>query len=232
MAETIGERLQRVREEIEEARRHSLTGEEVQLIAVTKTHPVSLIREALAAGVTDIGENKVQELTGKIEEIGPQVRYHMIGNLQSNKVKYIYENVALIHSLDRRSLGKEIEKRAAQTDTTVSCLLQVNIGREPQKGGVDPDDAIKLVESLQDFQHIHLKGLMCVAPNTEDEGELRNCFRNMVKIREQIQGMHYDRVDMDILSMGMSHDFPIAIQEGSNMVRIGSHIFGARNYNK
>ena len=227
---SIGDELKRVREEIEEARRHSLTGEAVQLIAVTKTHGVDKIEEALKYGVTDIGENKVQELTKKIEALGPKVRYHMIGNLQSNKVKYIYNDVVLIHSLDRPSLAKEIQKRGCETDHIVHCLLEVNIGDEASKGGLAYDQVLPFLESIVDYSHLKVDGLMTVAPNVDDEAYLRQLFRKMVALKEDIAGRHYEGVDMTHLSMGMSQDFHIAIGEGANMVRVGSRIFGARHY--
>lgn len=227
---TIGDELKRVREEIEEARRHSLTGEPVQLIAVTKTHSVDVIEEALKYGVTDIGENKVQELTQKIDALGSRVRYHMIGNLQSNKVKYIYNDVVLIHSLDRPSLAKEIQKRGCETDHVVHCLLEVNIGDEASKGGLAYDQVLPFLESIVDYSHLKVDGLMTVAPNVDDEAYLRKLFRKMVTLKEDIAGRHYEGVDMTHLSMGMSQDFHIAIEEGANMVRVGSRIFGARHY--
>ena len=150
----IGDELCRVREEIEDARRHSLTGEPVQLIAVTKTHGVDKIEEALRYGVTDIGENKVQELTKKIEALGERVRYHMIGNLQSNKVKYIYNDVVLIHSLDRPSLAKEIQRRGCASDHIVHCLLEVNIGNETSKGGLAYDQVLPFLESIIEYSHL------------------------------------------------------------------------------
>lgn len=226
----IKEALARVREEIEESRRRSLTGEEVRLIAVTKTHGVEVIEEAIRAGATDIGENKVQELSKKIQAIGPKVRYHMIGNLQSNKVKYIYNDVVLIHSLDRLSLAKEIEKRGKQTDDIVHCLLEVNIGEEASKGGLAYDEVLPFLESILDYSHVKVDGLMTVAPNVDDSAYLRKLFRKMFALKEDIAGRHYENVDMDVLSMGMSKDFNIAIEEGANMVRVGSRIFGARQY--
>ena len=227
---SIGDELKRVCEEIEEARRHSLTGEPVQLIAVTKTHGVDKIEEALKYGVTDIGENKVQELTKKIEALGPKVRYHMIGNLQSNKVKYIYNDVVLIHSLDRSSLAKEIQKRGCESDHVVHCLLEVNIADEASKGGLAYDQVLPFLESVIDYSHLKVDGLMTVAPNVQDEAYLRQLFRKMMALKEDIASRHYEGVDMTHMSMGMSQDFHIAIEEGANMVRVGSRIFGARQY--
>lgn len=224
------ENLKRVREEIEKSREHSVTGEEVKLIAVTKTYGVDAIEEAIKLGVTDIGENKVQELTEKMDIIGDKVRYHMIGNLQSNKVKYIYRDVALIHSLDRLSLAKEIEKRAEQTDHIVPCLVQVNIGDEASKGGLAYDGVLPFLESILDYEHIKVEGLMAIAPNVEDEAYLRKLFRKMFALKEDIERRRYEGVHMNHLSMGMSNDFTIAIEEGANMVRVGSRIFGKRHY--
>ena len=224
------ENLKRVREEIEKSREHSVTGEEVKLIAVTKTHGVDAIEEAIKLGVTDIGENKVQELTEKMDIIGDKVRYHMIGNLQSNKVKYIYRDVALIHSLDCLSLAKEIEKRAEQTDHIVPCLVQVNIGDEASKGGLAYDGVLPFLESILDYEHIKVEGLMAIAPNVEDEAYLRKLFRKMFALKEDIERRRYEGVHMNHLSMGMSNDFTIAIEEGANMVRVGSRIFGKRHY--
>lgn len=226
----IAENLKCVRDEIEESRKRSLTGEEVKLIAVTKTHGVDIMEEAINLGVTDVGENKVQELTEKMDLIGDKVRYHMIGNLQSNKVKYIYRDVALIHSLDRSSLAKEIEKRAKQTDHIVPCLLQVNIGDEVSKGGLAYEGVLPFLESILDYKHIKVDGLMAIAPNVEDEAYLRKLFRKMFALKEDINNRNYEGVDMTYLSMGMSNDFSIAIEEGANMVRVGSRIFGKRHY--
>lgn len=226
------ENLKRVRDEIEKCREHSLTGEEVKLIAVTKTHGVDVMKEAIDLGVTDVGENKVQELTEKMDLIGDKVRYHMIGNLQSNKVKYIYQDVALIHSLDRKSLAKEINRRGKQTDTVVNCLLQVNITRESHKGGLLIENVIPFLESTLDSPYIKVRGLMAMAPFTDDQKLIRESFRKVFKLKEEIENSNYEGVDVDILSMGMSQDYQIAIEEGSNMVRVGSRIFGARDYSK
>ena len=203
---------------------------EVTLIAVSKTKPVAMIQEAMAAGANVFGENKVQELTQKIDALGSRVRYHMIGNLQSNKVKYIYNDVVLIHSLDRPSLAKEIQKRGCETDHVVHCLLEVNIGDEASKGGLAYDQVLPFLESIVDYSHLKVDGLMTVAPNVDDEAYLRKLFRKMVALKEDIAGRHYEGVDMTHLSMGMSQDFHIAIEEGANMVRVGSRIFGARHY--
>lgn len=228
----ICDNLKKVKEEIEEARKYSLTGEKVQLIAVTKTHEIDTIKEAIACGVDHIGENKVQEFTSKMEVLKSKVNYHMIGNLQTNKVKYIYQDVNLIHSLDRKSLAKEIQKRASSSEMVVKCLVQVNIGREETKGGLLLEEVIPFVESILDYKNIKIEGLMTIAPNVDDEKYLRACFKKMISLKEEIEHHKYESVDMNILSMGMSQDFRIAIEEGANMVRVGSRIFGQRDYSK
>ena len=228
----IKDNLRETLEEIEEARKHSLTGEEVKLIAVSKTHSPEEIKEAIECGITDIGENKVQELQGKMEILQDSVKYHMIGNLQSNKVKYIYDKVELIHSLDRKSLLKEINKRAKNDDIIVNCLLEINIANEESKGGMRYNEVEKFIETCLNYDNVKINGLMTVAPNTEDEAFLRECFRKMFKLKEVINNKNYDKnkIDMKYLSMGMSQDFKIAIEEGSNMVRVGTKIFGKRDY--
>lgn len=228
----IKDNLRETLEEIESARKHSLTGEEVKLIAVSKTHSPEEIKEAIECGVTDIGENKVQELQGKMEILQDSVKYHMIGNLQSNKVKYIYDKVELIHSLDRKSLLKEINKRAKNDDIIVNCLLEINIANEESKGGMHYNEVEKFIETCLNYDNVKINGLMTVAPNTEDEAFLRECFRKMFKLKEVINNKNYDKnkIEMKYLSMGMSQDFKIAIEEGSNMVRVGTKIFGKRDY--
>ncbi len=227
----IKKNLEEVLNNIELAEKRSITGEKVKLIAVTKTHGIDIIEKAIELGVKDIGENKVQELTKKMEVLKDKVNYHMIGNLQSNKVKFIYNKVKLIHSLDRLSLAKEIEKRAGEDNIKVNCLIQINIGDESTKGGIELRDTEKFVESLLEFEHIKIMGLMAIAPNTDDEKLLRTCFKNMFNMKEKIKSKGYKGLEMKYLSMGMSNDYEIAIEEGANMVRVGSKIFGVRNYN-
>lgn len=222
--------LKEVLEEIEDAKSKSHFDRDVKLIAVSKTHPVEMIKEVSDLGIKDFGENKVQELTSKIDEV-KDVDFHMIGNLQTNKVKYIYDRVKLIHSLDRIKLAKEINKRAAKDNIKVDCLVQINIGEEDTKFGIKYEDTEDFISKLEDFKNINIKGLMAIAPNTSNEDLLRECFKKMNDMFEKIGSKSYDNVEMKYLSMGMSNDFKIAIEEGSNMVRIGSKIFGKRNYN-
>ncbi len=211
-------------------KKKSISGEKVELIAVTKTHGIDIIKEAIELGVTDIGENKVQEFTTKYEKLGNDVNFHMIGTLQSNKVKYIYDKAKLIHSLDRMSLAKEIERKAQASNIIVNCLVQVNISNEESKGGVSFSETEKFIESLLDFKNLKIVGLMGIAKNTDDLSEIRDSFRRLYNLKEKIKKQNIEELEMKYLSMGMSSDFEMAIEEGSNMVRIGSSIFGKRDY--
>lgn len=227
---SIEKNLEEVLEKIRISEKKSISSEKVQLITVTKTHGIDIIEKAIDLGVTDIGENKVQELKDKMDFFKDRVNYHMIGTLQSNKVKYIYDKVKLIHSLDRISLAKEIDKRAKEKGIVVECLVQVNISNEDNKGGVNLCDTRHFIDSILDFKNLKVMGLMGMARNTTDELEIRNSFRSLYKLKEQIKNENIQELEMKYLSMGMSSDFEIAIEEGSNMVRIGSSIFGKRNY--
>ena len=200
------------------------------MVAVTKTLPVDRIIEALDLGIKDIGENKVQELIEKMEFLGERPTYHMIGHLQSNKVKYIVENVHLIHSLDRISLAKEIDKRGKASNRIVDTLIQVNIAQEDSKFGMMENDVLPFIEKVLNMENISIKGLMTIAPFTEDEAVLRNTFRGLYNLGERIKAQNYKELSMDILSMGMTNDFELAREEGSNMSRVGTGIFGKRNY--
>ncbi|WP_311561998.1 YggS family pyridoxal phosphate-dependent enzyme [Peptoniphilus duerdenii] len=226
----IKRNLEDVLKKIEIAEKKSISGEKVELIAVTKTHGIDIIREAIELGVTDIGENKVQEFTTKYEKLGNDVNFHMIGTLQSNKVKYIYDKAKLIHSLDRMSLAKEIERKAQASNIIVNCLVQVNISNEESKGGVSFSTTEKFIESLLDFKNLKIVGLMGIAKNTDDLSEIRDSFRRLYNLKEKIKKQNIEELEMKYLSMGMSSDFEMAIEEGSNMVRIGSSIFGKRDY--
>ena len=226
----IKRNLEDVLKKIEIAEKKSISGEKVELIAVTKTHGIDIIKEAIELGITDIGENKVQEFTTKYEKLGNDVNFHMIGTLQSNKVKYIYDKAKLIHSLDRMSLAKEIERKAQASNIIVNCLVQVNISNEESKGGVSFSETEKFIESLLDFKNLKIVGLMGIAKNTNDLSEIRDSFRRLYNLKEKIKKQNIEELEMKYLSMGMSSDFEMAIEEGSNMVRIGSSIFGKRDY--
>ncbi len=226
----IKRNLEDVLKKIEIAEKKSISGEKVELIAVTKTHGIDIIKEAIELGITDIGENKVQEFTTKYEKLGNDVNFHMIGTLQSNKVKYIYDKAKVIHSLDRMSLAKEIERKAQASNIIVNCLVQVNISNEESKGGVSFSETEKFIESLLDFKNLKIVGLMGIAKNTDDLSEIRDSFRRLYNLKEKIKKQNIEELEMKYLSMGMSSDFEMAIEEGSNMVRIGSSIFGKRDY--
>ena len=200
------------------------------LIAVTKTIGVETINKAIELGITDIGENKVQELEKKIEEIGDNVNYHLIGHLQTNKVRNIIDKVKLIHSLDRMSLVKELDKRAKMNDLVINTLIQVNVAEEESKFGLKVNQVLPFVEEVLKFENIRIKGLMTIAPYTDDKILLRNVFRTMYSLKEEISKSNYESLSMDYLSMGMTNDYEMAIEEGSNMIRVGSGIFGDRNY--
>lgn len=204
--------------------------DKVNLIAVSKTIDLDRINEAINLGVTDIGENKVQELTGKLEQLENKVNFHMIGHLQSNKVKYILNRVKLIHSLDRKSLAKEIDKRAKKMGIYVDTLIQVNVAEEDSKFGLKVEEVLPFIDKVLNYSNIRIRGLMTIAPHVDDEMELRKVFRTMVDVKEKILQENYKEISMDYLSMGMTNDYEIAIEEGSNMVRVGTGIFGKRNY--
>ena len=200
---------------------------DVELCAVTKTMPVEDINAAIDAGVTEIGENRVQELMGKLDNIKPGARVSVIGRLQTNKVKYLIGKVGLIQSLDRDELAQEISKRSVNAGVVTDTLIEVSIAGEEQKGGIPVNELIEFAGRVNEMPGIRVKGLMTVMPIAEDIETLRPYFRQMRGFFEELKraGM-----DMEVLSMGMSNDWRIAAEEGSNMVRIGRGIFGSRNY--
>lgn len=204
--------------------------DEVTLIAVSKTKPVPDLQEVYAAGVRDFGENKVQELCGKIEELPQDINWHMIGHLQRNKVKYIVDRVALIHSVDSFRLAEEINIQAKKKGIVVPILVEVNIADETTKFGVSREDAMELVRQIATLDGVQIKGLMTIAPYVVDSEENRAYFRKIKDLSVDIDNKNIDNVTMDILSMGMTGDFEVAIEEGATMVRVGTGIFGKRNY--
>lgn len=227
---SIKENLDIINEKIEKSLDRVGRDDKVKLIAVTKTIDLDRINEAIDSGATDIGENKVQELRTKLEEIQREVNFHMIGHLQTNKVKYIFDRVELIHSLDRPSLVKEIDKRAKKMGINVDTLIQVNVAEEESKFGLKVEEVIPFIEKVLKYSNVNIKGLMTIAPHVDDEMELRKIFRTMVDLKEKILQQNYSELSMEYLSMGMTNDYEIAIEEGSNMVRVGTAIFGKRNY--
>ncbi len=202
------------------------------LVAVSKTKPDADILEAYQTGHLDFGENKVQELTKKAEELPKDIRWHMIGHLQRNKVKYIAPFVHLIHGVDSFKLLKEINKQGKKTDRVIDCLLQIHIAEEDTKFGLDKNELLEILESddLKEMTHIRVTGLMGMATNTDDEEQVRREFRGLKNLFDEIKNSDHTIVQINTLSMGMSGDYTIAIEEGSSMVRIGSAIFGSRNY--
>lgn len=223
--------LKEVRERIAAAcERVGRDPSEVVLLAVSKTKPLEDIETLLDAGQLDFGENYVQELCDKYERISRPVNWHMIGHLQTNKVKYIVDKTRLIHSVDSLRLAARIEKEAEKKGVVCDILLQVNVAREDSKFGLETDDVIKMVEEISSYPHVHLVGLMESAPYVENPEENRCYFQKLHELFIDIQQKNIDNVDMHILSMGMTNDYEIAIEEGATMVRVGTAIFGARQY--
>lgn len=231
MAAEIEKNLNHVKEEINEAcKRAGRDPKEVTLIAVSKTKPIEDLRAAYAAGARDFGENKVQELTGKIEEMPADIRWHMIGHLQRNKVKYIAGKVALIHSVDSYRLAEEINIQAKKNNCTIPILIEVNYAKENSKFGIAPEETKELVQEISELENVKIKGLMTIAPFVEDPEENREIFRGMKELSVDIARENIDNVEMGVLSMGMTNDYIVAVEEGSTMVRVGTGIFGARDY--
>jgi pyridoxal phosphate enzyme (YggS family) len=203
------------------------------LVAVSKTKPEEDIKQAYDAGHLDFGENKAQELTAKYEVLPKDIRWHMIGHMQSNKVKYIAPFVHLIHSVDSAKLLKEVNKQGRKANRKIACLLQLHIAKEESKFGLSEDGLFEILngEALGNYEHVQINGLMGMATFTKDMAQVRKEFKNLKRIFDRVKN-EIDRpnVKMDILSMGMSGDFEVALEEGSNMIRVGSKIFGERNY--
>lgn len=204
--------------------------EEVTLIAVSKTKPVPALQEAYAAGARDFGENKVQELIDKIPQLPSDIRWHMIGHLQRNKVKYIVDKVYLIHSVDSVRLAEEISKEAVKKQVEVNILVEVNVAQEESKFGTTTEEAIALVEEIALLPAIHVKGLMTIAPFVENPEENREYFRKLKQLSVDIMQKNIDNISMNVLSMGMTGDYAIAVEEGATYVRVGTGIFGERDY--
>ena len=204
--------------------------EEVSLIAVSKTKPIPMLQEAYDAGCRDFGENKVQEIMDKIDRLPSDIRWHMIGHLQTNKVKYIVGKVFLIHSVDSLHLAEAISKEAVKQNTTVNILIEVNVAKEDTKYGAMAEDTVSLVEKIALLPGICVKGLMTIAPYVENPQENRQYFVKLRQLAVDIKAKNIDNVHMDILSMGMTGDYMVAIEEGATYVRVGTGIFGERQY--
>ena len=227
----LKENLAEVQSRVEQAcKRAGRDVAEVTLIAVSKTKPVTDLQEIYNAGVRDFGENKVQEMCDKMEKMPKDINWHMISHLQRNKVKYIVGNVALIHSVDSYRLAEEINIQAKKKGLVVPILVEVNIADETTKFGVSKEDAMELVRQIASLDALSIKGLMTIAPYVVDPEENRAYFRKIKELSVDIDNQNIDNVSMDILSMGMTGDFEVAIEEGATMVRVGTGIFGKRDY--
>lgn len=228
----VTENYKEVQSFVKESEKKSSYGQDVTLIAVSKTKPSSDIKALYDIGVRDFGENKVQELCDKYEELPKDIKWHLIGHLQTNKVKYIVDKVYLIHSVDSIHLAQQIEHECEKKNVDVNILVQVNVAKEDTKFGLMAEDVMSMIENISKLPHIHIKGLMTIAPFVEDAEENRQVFADLKKLSVDISNKNIDNVSMDVLSMGMSGDYRVAIEEGSTMVRVGTSIFGERNYNR
>ena len=227
----ITENLEQVRKNIDEAcRMAGRDPKEVTLIAVSKTKPVSMLKEAYDADARCFGENKVQEIMDKHPQLPEDIQWHMIGHLQRNKVKYIVDKVSMIHSVDSLRLAQTIEQEAAKHNVCVPVLLEVNVAQEESKFGLKMDEVLPLIETIADFPHIKVQGLMTIAPYVENAEDNRDFFRQLKKLSVDIEAKNINNVSMSVLGMGMTGDYQVAVQEGATMVRVGTGIFGERNY--
>ena len=204
----------------------------VRLVAISKFHPNEYIEAAYAEGQRIFGESHEQELSKKVETLPKDIEWHFIGHLQTNKVKYIVGKTSLIHSVDSLHLAKEIQKQAIKHDCSCDILVEVNIAGEASKFGTSRDEAISLVEEIAKLDHIHIKGLMTIAPFVDDPEDNRQYFRDIKQLSVDIAQKNIDNVSMNVLSMGMTGDYTVAIEEGATMVRVGTGIFGERDYSK
>ncbi len=227
----ISENIVVVKKNIKEAcARSGRKTEDAQLIAVSKTKPIEMLLEAYDAGCRDFGENKVQEILDKYEHLPSDARFHMIGHLQRNKVKYIVDKVHLIHSVDSLRLAEEISKEAVKKNVSVNILVEVNVAQEDTKFGTTVENTAELIAEIAALPGIFVKGLMTIAPYVENPEENRQYFVSLRQLSVDIMSKNIDNVSMDILSMGMTGDYEVAVEEGATYVRVGTGIFGERNY--
>ena len=229
----IAENYQKVLDEIEaaKARRTRVPKDApVQLIAVTKNHDVEAMREAIDAGATDVGENRVQEAMKKLPILDREVTWHLIGHLQTNKAKHAVEHFSLIHSVDTPHLARAIDKEAAKIGKVQDILVQVNLAKEDSKSGVYKEDLRPLLELTDELPNVCLRGLMLIAPNYDDVEQCRPLFHEMYEIFQKVKEFPFQTANITYLSMGMTHDYRIAVEQGANMVRVGTAIFGPRQY--
>lgn len=203
---------------------------DAMFLAVTKTHGVDKIMEVYNYGLRDFGENKVQELLDKKDKLPDDINWHLIGHLQTNKVNKIVGEVRLIHSVDSLKILKKINSRAKELSIVQDCLLQINISKEESKSGFYEEDIEDIINQAKDLENVKIRGLMTMAPNTEDVSVIRSCFKGLKKIFDNLSNLSYNNIEMEYLSMGMTHDYKIALEEGANIIRVGSKIFGKRMY--
>lgn len=226
---SVAENLKTIRERVDAAcERAGRRPEEVTLIAVSKTKPLSMLQEAYRAGARDFGENKVQEILEKYPEMPEDARFHMIGHLQTNKVKQVVGKAVLIHSVDSLHLAEKIEQEASKRDLTADVLLEVNVAREESKFGLMLEEVIPLLEEVKNLPHVRVRGLMTIAPNVENPEENRKHFKKLYQLYVDIKSKNIDNGTMSVLSMGMTGDFEVAVEEGATMIRVGTGIFGSR----
>jgi pyridoxal phosphate enzyme (YggS family) len=229
----IKDNIKLVLDNIEKAaRKVGRNPNEITLIAVSKTKPIEFIEEALKCNIINMGENKVQEIREKYGMINTKAKWHMIGHLQTNKVKYIIDKVSLIHSVDSLKLAQKIDSQAEKIGKKIDVLIQLNIADEDTKFGLMSEEITEFIIQVSQLTNINIKGLMTIAPYVEDSEENRQIFREIKQIAVDIKRKNIDNVSMDILSMGMTNDYMVAIEEGSTMVRVGTGIFGKRDYSK
>lgn len=229
----IKENLAHVQENIKAAcKRAGRDEKEVTLIAVSKTKPVEMIREAIEYGIIDFGENKVQEMCNKMEVIPEKLNWHLIGHLQTNKVKYIVDKAYLIHSVDSIKLASTINELAQKKGVVCNILVEVNVAGEESKFGIKPSECESFIREISRYKNIKVRGLMTIAPFVENPEDNRVHFASLKKLLVDINKKNIDNVSMDVLSMGMTNDYEVAVEEGATLVRVGTGIFGERNYNK
>lgn len=227
----IRENLSKVEENIKKAcERAGRSPEDVTLIAVSKTKPIEMLEEALACGKREFGENKAQEMKEKWDALPKDIKWHFIGHLQTNKVKYVVGRAFLIHSVDSYHLAEAIEAESAKKDVISHILIEVNIAGEESKFGLKAEETLALVKKIAVLPHIHIEGLMTIAPFVENSEENRSVFRELRKLSVDISEKNIDNVSMSVLSMGMTNDYEVAIEEGATYVRVGTAIFGERDY--
>ena len=227
----VRDNLIKVQQKIDEAcERSGRDPKEVTLIAVSKTKPIEMIEEAIDAGKTQFGENKAQEMKEKYEALPKNLEWHFIGHLQTNKVKYVVGRAGLIHSVDSLHLAEAIEKECEKKDVHANILVEVNVAGEDSKVGIKPEETESLIRQIAKLPRVHVRGLMTIAPFVEKPEENRPIFHKLHKLLVDISAKNIDNIDMNVLSMGMTNDYEIAVEEGATHVRVGTGIFGERNY--